>query len=172
MVLGADRPAATSSSPFPIHATWCSSFCRVLVRLRSSVGKRQRTRRRINPFFRSTQIYATPSGRSRIGSGMGTDTTVPSSARRRVMVDEQRSQSQKYSTRLGLRVRTGGSVSIRKSFPSCRWRNEAEQEGLLHFVSIPAPHYVDFLLLCPAMQPEPSPRANLRVGIEKSNPLR
>jgi hypothetical protein len=63
-----------------------------------------------NPLFRSTEISATPSGTPRIGSGIGTATTVSPSPRRSVIVDEQRSQSQKYSALRSLMVQGGHTV--------------------------------------------------------------
>lgn len=55
-------------------------------------------------------------------------------------MDEQRWQSQKYST-LDSDKRSAGSLSRRKSLPSLRERNEAEQEELLHLATTTAPHY-------------------------------
>ena len=121
------------------HAACCPSFSRVLMRPPRCSGQGELTLRSSNLPFRSAEIRATPSGRLRIGSGSGTATTLSSSPRRRVVVDEQRWQSQKNSTRLDLHVRNAGSVSTRKSLPSCRERNGAEQEGLLHLASITAP---------------------------------
>ena len=73
-----------------------------------------------SPLFRSIEIRATPSGTPRIGSGIGTATTVSPSPRRSVIVDEQRSQSQKYSARLDVDALSAGSPSRRKSFPFSR----------------------------------------------------
>ena len=101
-----------------------------------------------NPFFRSAKARPTSSGTLRNGSGSGTATTVSSSSRRRVIVDEQLWQSQKCSTsRLDLHVQRAGSLSRQKSLPSCREQNDAEQEGLLHFASITALRYL-CLVLC------------------------
>ncbi len=51
-------------------------------------------------------------------------------------MDEQRWQSQKYSTRLHLGERSGGPLSRRKSLPSVRWRNGVKHKGLLHLAAI------------------------------------
>jgi len=99
------------------HAA-CPSFNRVLIRPLTCSGKGELTLRSNNPVFRSAQLRATPSGTPRIGSGSRTVTTVPSSLRRRVISDEQRWQSQKYSTRLDLDDQSVGSLSRRKNLPS------------------------------------------------------
>jgi hypothetical protein len=123
----------------PTHAAWGPSFNRVLVRPPRCSDKGDLTLRSHNPFFRSSEVRATPSGTPRIASGSRTVTTVPSSVRRRVIVDAQRWQSQKYST-LDSDERNAGSLSRRKSLPSLRERNEAEHEGLLHLATITALH--------------------------------
>jgi len=125
----------------PIHAAWYPSFNPVLTGPSRCAGKVELTVRSNNPFFRSVEVRATPSGTPRIADASRTVTTVPSSFRRRVIVDAQRWQSQKYSgveTLHDLRV---GSFSRRKSLPSLRERNEAEHEGLLHLATITAPHW-------------------------------
>jgi hypothetical protein len=124
----------------PTHAAWCPSFNRLLVRPPRCSGKGKLMLRNNNPFFRSTTVRAALSGTPRIGSGSRTVATVPSSLRRRVIADEQRWQSQKYSTRVDSDERIAESLSRRKSLPSLRERNEAEQEGLLHLATITAPH--------------------------------
>jgi hypothetical protein len=125
----------------PSHAAWYPLLSHVLTRSPRCSGKGTRTLRSDSPLFRPIEIWATPSEIPRIGSGSGTATTVSSCLRRRVIVDEQRPQSQKYSTRFDWHVRSSGSPSSRKSRPSSRYRNRAKQEGLLHLASITASHY-------------------------------
>jgi len=123
----------------PAAAAFCRLFNRVSKRLPKWSGKSELTLRSHNPFARSVEVRVTPSGRPRVGSGNKTVTTVPSSCRRRVIVEEQTWQSQKYSTRSPLAKRSGGSLSRRKSLPCLRERNEAEQDGLLHSATIAPP---------------------------------
>jgi hypothetical protein len=59
-------------------------------------------------------------------------------------VDEQPGQSQKYSARLDFEPSVG-SRSRRKSFPSVKYRNEAEHEGLLHFATMTSAVLSEFL---------------------------
>ncbi len=125
----------------PAAAAFCRPFNRVSKRLLKWSGKSELTLRSHNPFSRSVEVRMTPSGRSRIGSGNKTVRTVPSCCRRRVNVEEQTWQSQKYSTRSDLEGRSSGSLSRRKSLPCLRERNEAEHDGLLHLATIAPPHH-------------------------------
>jgi hypothetical protein len=68
--------------------------------------------------------------------GNRTGRTSPSPPIRRLILGEQRSQSQKYSSLFGFEVRSLGSASSRNSFPARRYRSGTGQEGLLHFPSI------------------------------------
>ena len=124
----------------PIHAARYPSFKTVLTGPPRCAGKVKLTVRSNNPFLRSVEVRATPSGTPRIASGSRTVTTVPPSFRRRVIVDAQLWQSQKYSGVETLHDLKVGSFSRRKSLPSLRERNEAEHEGLLHLATITAPH--------------------------------
>ena len=133
---GQIAPAATLSRVPPVHAARYPSFNRVLTVPPRCADRGKLTLQSNSPFSRCAEVGATPSGTARIGSGSKTVTTVPSSLRRRVIVDEQRWQSQKYSTRLDLDERSAGSLSRRKSLPSSRQRNEAEHEALVHLASI------------------------------------
>ncbi len=67
------------------------------LRSRRCSDKEEPTLRSNSPVLRSMEMRATLSETSRIGSASGTATTVSSSRRCRVMVEEQPSQSQKYS---------------------------------------------------------------------------
>ena len=102
--------------------------------------QRKLLRRRIKPFFRSTNLRTTSSRSRPTGSGNSVATTVPSSRRRRDIVDEQRWQRHKYFGWLGWSVQTTGSLSRRKSLSSRRRRNRAQQKRLLHLASITLPH--------------------------------
>jgi len=91
------------------------------------------------PSRRSTRVipFGQKSPRSREGTVIGN--TCPSRLIRRLIFDEHPPQSQKYSSRRGLPERHFGSPSSRNNSPSCRYRNGAEQKGLLHLLSI-VPH--------------------------------
>jgi hypothetical protein len=53
---------------------------------------------------------------------------------------EVRTTASKYSTRLHLDERSGGSLSRRKSLPPVRWRNDVKHDGLLHLAAIAETH--------------------------------
>src|ERR1017187_7946414 len=82
----------------PNHLAWRACFKRVLIRPPRYSVRVELTVRSNNPFSRSAEVRATPSGTPGMGSGSRTVITVPSSPRLRVNVDEQRWQNQKFST--------------------------------------------------------------------------
>src|ERR1700733_5430620 len=106
--------------------------------------QRSITVRSNRPFFRSTEVRAKPSGTPRNGSGIRTVTTVPSSLKRNVIVDEQPGQSQKYSTRLDFEPSVGSPLR-RYSLSPLKYRNEAKHEGLLHFATMTSSVLPEFL---------------------------
>lgn len=87
------------------------------------------------PSRRSTRVipFCLKSARLRAGTVIGN--TCPSWLIRRLIFDEHPPQSQKYSSR-PLPERHFWSASSRNNSPSRRWRNGAEQKGLLHLLSI------------------------------------
>ena len=102
----------------PKHATWCLPFREVFTPCSRCSAEGELMLRSNNPLFRCTEIKATPSGTLRIGSGIGTATTASFSPRCRVITDEQRSQSQKYSPRLDVDALNSESHSRRNNLPS------------------------------------------------------
>ena len=119
-----DEPWPTASRHHhrvpPVHAARLPSLNRVLAGPPRCAGRGKLTLRSNSPFTRCAEVEAAPSGRARVGSGSTTGITLPSSCRRRVIVDEQRWQSQKYSTRFDWDEPSAGSLSRRKSLPSSR----------------------------------------------------
>ena len=138
------RSRASGKSPLPplrhetlpIHAARYPSFNRARPRPPRCSDRGGLTIQSNSPFSRCAEVRATSSGTPRIASGSRTVPTVPSSLTRRVITDEQRWQSQKYSTRLDFDERSARSVSSRNSLPSARRRNEVEHKGFVHLASI------------------------------------